>query len=96
MVRNKEMTLSLVFSFTLEYTIRNLLDQEGLKLNGSHQLLDRADGATLLDKNLYTMKGNIKGLLDAGKVAGSRNKTEHRSVFMSLHWNAEQNRKRPI
>jgi hypothetical protein len=52
----------------LEYAIRKVQeDQEGLKLNGIHQLLAYADDINILGENIDTIQKNIKTLLDAGK-----------------------------
>jgi hypothetical protein len=41
----------------LDYVIRKVqADQEGLKLNGAHQLLIYADSVNILGGNIHTMK----------------------------------------
>ena len=47
----------LLFNFALEYAIRRVhVIQDGLKLYGRHQLLVHADGVTILDGSIYTIK----------------------------------------
>jgi hypothetical protein len=61
----------------LEYTIRRVQEnQEGLKLNRTHQLLAYADDVNTLAENIDTIHKNAEALLDAGKEVGLEVKPE--------------------
>ena len=47
----------MLFNFPLEYTIRRVqVNQDGLKLNGTHQLLVYADDVNILGGSVHTLK----------------------------------------
>ena len=52
----------------MEYTIRRVqANQDGLKLNGAHQLLAYADDANLVSGNVHVIKKNRETLVAASK-----------------------------
>jgi len=55
-------TLSpMLFNFALEYAIRRVqVNQDGLKLNSTHQLLASADDVNILGGSIHTLKGKCK------------------------------------
>jgi hypothetical protein len=58
----------MVFNFALEYVIRGVqVNQEGLKLNGKHQLLVYADDVNILVGSIHSIKKNAEDLVIASK-----------------------------
>jgi hypothetical protein len=48
-LKQEDALSSLLFNFALEYAIRRVhVDQDGLKLNGTHQILANADNVNIL------------------------------------------------
>jgi ABC-type antimicrobial peptide transport system ATPase subunit len=73
------------------------VNQVGLKLNRTYQLLAYADDVNLLGDNMDTIKKNTETLIDDSKEVGLEiniNKTQY--MFLSHHWNAGQNQDKEI
>jgi len=61
----------MLFNYPLEYTIRRVqVNQDGLKLNGAHQLLAYADDLNILEGNIHTLKKNAEALVAATRETG--------------------------
>ena len=58
----------LLFNFALEYAIKKVqVIQDGLKLNGTHQLLVYADDVNILGGSVHTLKENADAFVVASK-----------------------------
>ena len=63
--------MKLLFNSALEYTIRRTqVHQNGLKLNGTHQILVYADSVHILGGSAHTIKENKDALVVASKAIG--------------------------
>ena len=61
----------LLFNFALEYTIRRVqVNQDGWKLNGTHQLPACADNVNILGGSIHTLKENEEALVAATRENG--------------------------
>ena len=80
-------TLSpLFFNCALEYTIRRVqVHQDGLKLNGTHQLLAYADDVNVLGGSIHTVKESAEASKETG-LEENADKTKY--VVMSRDQNA--------
>jgi len=67
-LKQEDPLLPLLFNFALEYAIRRVqVNQDGLKLNGTHQLLVSADDGNMLGVSVDTVKKNAGALIVASK-----------------------------
>jgi len=58
----------LLFNFALGYAIRRVqLNQDGLKLNGTHQVLVYADDVNIWGGSVHALKEKAKAFLVASK-----------------------------
>jgi hypothetical protein len=56
----------LLFNIALEYVIGGVqVNQDGLKLNGTHKILVYADGVNMLGGSVHTIKKNPEPLVVA-------------------------------
>ena len=59
------------FKFALECAIRRVqVNQDGLKLKGTHQLVVYADDVNILGESVHTVKENSEALVVATKEIG--------------------------
>jgi len=82
----------LLFNFSLEYAIRRIqVNEDGLKLNGTHQLLVYADDFNVLGGSLHTVKENVEALIVASKETGLEvNASKTKNVVMYRDQNTGQ------
>ena len=80
----------MLFNFALEYAIRRVqVNQDGLKLNGTHQLLAYADDVNILGGSIHTLKENAEALVAATREIGLEvNADKTKYMVMSRDQNA--------
>ena len=72
------------FNFALESAIRRVqVNQDGLKLNGTHQLLVYADDVNTLGGSVETVKKNVEALVAATKEFGLE-VNAHKTKYMTV------------
>jgi hypothetical protein len=81
---------SLLFNFALEYAIRRVqVKQDGLKLNGTHQLLAYADDVNISGGSAQMVKENAEALVVSTKKTGLEvNADKTKYMIMSRDQNA--------
>jgi len=61
----------MVFNYSLDYTFRrDHANQDGLQINGKHQLLAYADSVNILGGSIHTQKENTESLVAATRKIG--------------------------
>jgi hypothetical protein len=80
-------TLSpLLFNFGLEYAIRRVqVNQDGLKLNGTHQLPAYVDDVNILGGSIHAVKENAEVLEGATKEIGLEINAD-KTKYMIMSW----------
>ena len=80
-LKQRDSLLSLLFNFALTYAIRRVqINQNALKLNGTHQLLVYADDVNMLGGRGRNIKEHTEALLVGRKEIGLKvkaGKTKH-------------------
>ena len=70
-LKQEDALLPLLFSFALDYAFRRVqVNLDGLKLNGTHQLVAYADYVNILGGSIHTVKENAEALVVATKEIG--------------------------
>jgi len=86
--------IAIAFNFALEYAIRKVqVKQDGLKLNGTHQLLVYVDDVNILGGSVFTIKKNADTLVVASKenqLEINADKTKYMVIFQDE--NSERSR----
>jgi hypothetical protein len=82
----------LLFNFALGWAIRRVqVNQDGLKLNGTHQMLAYADDVNILGESIRAVKENAEALVVAAKKIGLEvNADKTKYMVMSRYQNAER------
>ena len=80
----------MLFNFDVDYAIRRVqVNQDALKLNGTHQLLVYADDVNISDECLRNIKKNTEAFLFASEETGQKvNADKSKYMVMSQDQNA--------
>jgi len=80
----------LLFNFAFGYAFKRVqVNSDGLKLNGTHQLLAYADDVNILGGSVHTVKENVEALVVAAKEIGLEvNADKTKYLVMSRDRNA--------
>jgi hypothetical protein len=80
------------FNFALEHAIRRVqVNQDGLKLNGTHKFLAYANDVNILGGSIHTVKKNAEALVVTTKEIGLEvNADKTKYMIMSRDHNAAQ------
>ena len=75
----------LLFYFALEYAIRRVqVNQDGLKLNLTHQLLAYADDVNILGGGIHTLQENAEALVAAPREIGLEISADKSSILSCI------------
>jgi len=79
----------MLFNFDLEYAITRVqVNRDGLKLNGTHQLLAYADDVNILAGSIHNLKENAEALVAATREIGLEvSPDKHKYMLMSRDQN---------
>jgi len=79
----------MLYNFDLEYAIKRFkVNQDGLKLNGTHQFLTYADDVNILGGSIHTLKENAETLVAATTEIGLEVNADKTKYMVMYH---EQN-----
>ena len=85
-LKQRDALSPMLFNFALDYAIRRVqVNQDGLKLNGTHQLLAYADDVNIMGGSIHTVKENAEALVAATREIGldvDADKTKYKMVQM--------------
>jgi hypothetical protein len=81
----RKFLLPLLFNFALEYAIRRVqVNQDALKLSGTHQLLVNADDINTVGRSVHAIENNTEALVLTNKEIGlEANADKTKNMVMS-------------